>query len=186
MQSFSAAEYLEPLRGVLRVVGEELWHWKRFPIVLPEPVTQSNGSRRCHDVLEIDFTFAGRMTLGGQKKTLRLEDLFIQPDFNEVKAIAVDANGDPRKLNGDQLASLRRTGEFAVGVELLPKPGILVGVFLLLLQVNSVQFPGQKHQWLVSSVLVKGKEKALKTFHCDLGRAAYLIRKVTLSSGINP
>ena len=89
-----------------------------------------------------------------RKKTINIRDLFIEPNFNELEAVATDSKGEPKKLSHGQLESLRRTGEF---------------------QVDSIQFSGQKHTWRLSQLLQKGSEKSTQTLHNDLSHALKLI-----------
>ncbi len=51
---------------------------------------------------------------GGGGKSLKVNDLFIVPDFDELKSVAAGPGGEPRMLNEDQLDQLRRTGQFEV------------------------------------------------------------------------
>ena len=49
-----------------------------------------------------------------RKKTLNLGDLFVAPNFDEVRSLALSANGSRKRLTQEQLASIRETGEFEV------------------------------------------------------------------------
>ena len=42
-------------------------------------------------------------------------------------------------------------------------------------QVDSLEFPGQKHKWLLTQLLLKGKNKAHETLLDDLAKALYLL-----------
>ena len=42
-------------------------------------------------------------------------------------------------------------------------------------QVDSHEFPGQKHRWLLTQLLLKGQIKAHETLLDDLAKALYLI-----------
>lgn len=88
------------LKGLIRLLEDELWHWKRFPIVLPDPVVQT------HPV--------GTMGGNNRKRTLKVGDLFVRPDFNETAEIALDIHGNKKRLNIRQLEAIRNTGEFEV------------------------------------------------------------------------
>ena len=92
--------------------------------------------------------------LVSSRKTLKISDLFIQPDFNELKTISMDSHGAAKKLTWNQLDTIRQRGEF---------------------EVDSVQFSGQKHRWRLSQFLVKGKERATETLQIDLALALRLI-----------
>lgn len=39
-----------------------------------------------------------------------VKDMFITPNFNELDVVAVDSSGEPRRLTGKQLESLRERG----------------------------------------------------------------------------
>ena len=92
-----------------------------------------------------------------RKKTLTREDLFCEPNFDELKEIAVDpATGQPWKLNEIQLGSVRESGEF---------------------DVDSKEFPNQKHRWILNQVLIKGSEKSYASLLSDLATALHLLGK---------
>ena len=94
-----------------------------------------------------------------RKKTINIRDLFIEPNFNELEAVATDSKGAPKKLNHSQLESLRSSGEF---------------------QVDSVQFTGQKHTWRLSKILQKGSDRSQETMYKDLSHALKLLGKLLL------
>ena len=92
-----------------------------------------------------------------RKKTLTREDLFCEPNFDELRDIALDpVTGVQRRLNMDQLESILRQGEF---------------------EVDSREFPNQKHKWALSQFLIKGKHKSHQTLLKDLARALHLLSK---------
>ena len=93
---------------------------------------------------------------GTKKKTINIRDLFIEPDFHELEAVATDSKGEPKKLSHAQLESIRRNGEF---------------------QVDSVQFSGQKHTWKLSEALQKGSDRSTETMHSDLSHALRFLGK---------
>jgi hypothetical protein len=43
-----------------------------------------------------------------------MRDLFVEPNFDEMKAIALTAKGDLKRLTHEQLESVKQTGEFEV------------------------------------------------------------------------
>ena len=137
------AEMLTALQPLLELARRELWHWKTFPIILPAPIT-----------VQTDPNSGSSNTSLARKKTINIRDLFIEPNFHELEAVATDSKGEPKKLNGAQLESIRLTGEF---------------------QVESVQFAGQKHSWRLSGLLQAGTDRALATLHTDLSRALTLL-----------
>ncbi len=93
------AEEAMALEGLLKMLDAELWRWKNFPLTLPDPIIQGKAD-----------------TLGaGPGKSLKLDDLFIVPDFDELEAVAAGPEGEEvRRLDEEQLEALRRTGEFEV------------------------------------------------------------------------
>ena len=48
-------------------------------------------------------------------------------------------------------------------------------VLVLCFQVDSVEFPGQKHRWLLTQILIKGNEKSRLTMLNNLANCLYLI-----------
>ena len=54
-----------------------------------------------------------------RKKTLNLQDLFVEPNFDETKSIGMDAKGRLKRLTPEQLSSVRERGEIEVNI--LPK-----------------------------------------------------------------
>ncbi|KAI8129847.1 hypothetical protein CVS40_1285 [Lucilia cuprina] len=137
---------VEQLVQQIKTVAEQfLYHWKTFPIVLPQPLSvaaltlSSSGNN-------------GSNTVGNRKpRPINLRDLFIAPPFDELDAVASDGTGDPRRLTNSQLKSLRENGEF---------------------NVPSLHFPGQVHKWRLSQLLQKGTLRAHDSFLSDLALAA--------------
>lgn len=129
------------MKPVLDLAHSLLWHWKTFPIVLPDPIEH-----------KIDPAAGHTSTM--RKKTLTRQELFCEPNFDELKAIALDSHGRQKFLSGEQLESIRKTGEF---------------------EVDSLEFPSQKHKWLLNSILIKGHEKSYETFLEDITNALYLL-----------
>ncbi len=78
-----------------------------FSVILPR------GRTFC-DTLYIRLVFFPGKTSSMRKKTLNFKDLFVEPNFDEMKSIAMDSKGDLKKLTHAQLESVRRTGEFEV------------------------------------------------------------------------
>ncbi len=83
-----------------------------------------------------------------------MDDLFVKPNFNEMREVSLDGHGVPKRLTFEQLDAVRSRGEF---------------------EVDSVRFPGQKHKWLISQLLLKGKEKIKNTQRDDLANALYFV-----------
>lgn len=118
---------VEQLVNNIKQVAEQfLYHWKTFPIskfyerkccekfynffsvqVLPNPIFQKDllpPSQICSD------GSLGRYKLKYHLRELYLRDLFVAPSFDELDAVAVDCKGEPRKLTGKQLESIRERG----------------------------------------------------------------------------
>lgn len=61
---------------------------------LPAPINQPPGSG----------------TVSRRPRPINLRDLFIAPPFDELDAVATDGTGEPRRLTGSQLRSIREKG----------------------------------------------------------------------------
>ncbi|CAH0564403.1 unnamed protein product [Brassicogethes aeneus] len=138
---------VEQLVNNIKQVAEQfLYHWKTFPIILPNPVSH------CESFPTSQVSSDG--SLGRCKTKYHLRDLFIAPSFDELDAVAVDGKGEPRKLTGKQLEYIRERGEF---------------------DVDSLNFPGQQHRWRLSQILQKGTEKSRDSLLNDLALALRFI-----------
>eukprot|EP00092_Neocalanus_flemingeri_P044994 GFUD01050107.1.p1 GENE.GFUD01050107.1~~GFUD01050107.1.p1 ORF type:complete len:190 (+),score=30.45 GFUD01050107.1:162-731(+) len=137
-QSKISADMIDAMKPLLEISKKHMWHWKIFPIVLPQP-----------NMMQNETTFGS----GPKKKTINIKDLFIAPKFNELEAIATNAQGNPKKLTHEQIQNIHRTGEFSV---------------------DSVQFPGQKHTWRLSNILQKGSERSTETMYRNFSSATQL------------
>jgi hypothetical protein len=89
-----------------------------------------------------------------QAPPLSVDQLFLEPNFNELREVSHDDHSVPKRLTFQQLDSVRASGEF---------------------EVDSVRFPGQKHRWLLSQVLIKGKQKTRETMRNDIAKALYFV-----------
>ena len=125
---------LEAMKPLLEIAKSHLWRWKTFSFTLPKPITMQNE--------------------GTKNKALGVKDLFIEPQLDELKAVATTSKGRPKKLNHEQMKSIHRTGEFSV---------------------DSITFPGQKHRWRLSNLLQKGSERSTETMYRTISHAAHLI-----------
>lgn len=96
-------ETLEYIKPVVDLANEVLWHWKTFPIILPPPI-------------ETKIEPAAGITSTLRKKTIDRSDLFVEPNFDEVKSIAFNSRGERRLLTKEQLESVKLTGEFEVSI----------------------------------------------------------------------
>ncbi|KAH9503994.1 hypothetical protein Btru_067508 [Bulinus truncatus] len=100
------ADKLEPqtaeVVGSIKKLAESLlFHWKTFPIILPDSITQKR----------VDEVVAGGVDNPG---VVQFKDLFIAPIFDELEVVATDENGKLKKLRDDQLNMIRKKGEFEV------------------------------------------------------------------------
>lgn len=75
------------------VAQQFLYHWRTFPIILPPPLSLAPE---------------GESTLTRRKHHLR--DLFIAPSFDELDAVAIDREGEPRRLTAKQLECIKERG----------------------------------------------------------------------------
>ncbi|CAL1542802.1 unnamed protein product [Lymnaea stagnalis] len=98
-------EKLEPqtaevVQSIKKLAEHLLFHWKTFPIVLPDSITERRAE-----------------AMGGKEDyqgVVQFKDLFIAPSFDELEAVATDENGKLKKLREEQLTMIRNTGEFDV------------------------------------------------------------------------
>ncbi|KAK9508814.1 hypothetical protein O3M35_006279 [Rhynocoris fuscipes] len=141
----------------IKQVGEQfLYHWKTFPIVLPQPVNATETSAPVTSSADIPYITGsggeGSSTLARRcgSRPASLRDLFVTPSFDELDAVAIDTSGEPRRLTAKQLEALKEKGEF---------------------EVPSLNFPGQVHRWKLSALLQKGTENTHDTLLSDLALA---------------
>ncbi|CAG5132948.1 unnamed protein product, partial [Candidula unifasciata] len=78
-----------------------LFHWKNFPIILPDSITEKRADATISD---------------GEEYTgvVQFKDLFVTPTFDELEAVAMDESGKLKKLNEAQFTMIRKLGEFEV------------------------------------------------------------------------
>ncbi|CAG0891043.1 unnamed protein product [Darwinula stevensoni] len=124
------------LRQVKQAAKTSLFHWKSFPIQVPEPISrsQSEGPR--------------------SSQSINPNELFVEPSFEELDRIALDSQGQLKKLTPSQIECIRQEGEF---------------------EVESVNFPGQVHRWRLCSLLQKGKGKTEESLQEGLALSLCLI-----------
>ncbi|XP_055923588.1 uncharacterized protein LOC129954019 isoform X2 [Eupeodes corollae] len=95
---------VEQLVEHIKLVAEQfLYHWKTFPISLPQPLAATSYTQA-----------TGNQVTNRKKSPINLRDLFISPPFDELDAVASDGTGEPRRLTNSQLKALRERGEFDV------------------------------------------------------------------------
>ncbi|XP_068087135.1 uncharacterized protein [Anabrus simplex] len=150
-------EVVQLVQNIKDVAEQFLYHWRTFPIVLPPPLATSG-----HATHSINEPHGGGPDIGGSSlslprrgnKHINMRDLFVAPTFDELDAVAVDAKGEPCRLNSKQLESIRERGEF---------------------EVDSINFPGQVHKWRLSQLLQKGTERSRDSLLDDLALALRFI-----------
>ncbi|KAK9888177.1 hypothetical protein WA026_000446 [Henosepilachna vigintioctopunctata] len=135
-------EVTQLVNNIKHVAEQFLYHWKTFPIVLPNPLSHMDSLQTSQ--------LSSEGSLGRCRTKCHLRDLFIAPSFDELDAVAVDSKGETRKLTGKQLEYIREKGEF---------------------HVESINFPGQQHRWKLSELLQKGTEKSRESLLNDLALA---------------
>ncbi|KAL3273452.1 hypothetical protein HHI36_014896 [Cryptolaemus montrouzieri] len=133
------SEVTQLVNNIKQVAEQFLYHWKTFPIVLPNRLSHMDSLQTSQ--------LSSEGSLGRCRTKCHLRDLFIAPSFDELDAVAVDCKGETRKLTGKQLEYIREKGEF---------------------KVESMNFPGQQHCWKLSELLQKGNERSRETFLNDL------------------
>lgn len=85
MESEDVREIIERIQLVSERV---LFHWRSFPITLPQSIVDN--------------------------KQICLKDLFVLPTFDELDALTTDCKGNPKFLSHNQLQSIKRKGQFTV------------------------------------------------------------------------
>ncbi|XP_054282157.1 uncharacterized protein LOC128999597 isoform X1 [Macrosteles quadrilineatus] len=179
-----APEEVVQLVNNIKEVGEQfLYHWKTFPIILPAPVNATGPAHTHNNTNNADIPYI----TGGdtcctlarrQHRPTNLRDLFVAPSFDELDAVAVDSSGEPRRLTGKQLESLRERG---LHKDKYGKPKRLTGNQLETIrrtgefEVPSLNFAGQTHKWRLSWMLQKGCERSRATLLDDLALALRFI-----------
>ncbi|GFS15118.1 Gmk_2 protein [Elysia marginata] len=128
--------------GAIKKLAETLlFHWKTFPIILPASITEQKATQLTSDN-------------GESRGAVNFKDLFKAPTFDELEAVAIDENGKLKRLNQEQLALIKTTGEF---------------------NVASLNFKGQNHRWRLSKLLQKGSERSRNSFLGDVARSLSLL-----------
>ncbi|XP_001359353.2 uncharacterized protein [Drosophila pseudoobscura] len=162
---------VEQLVQQIKSVAEQfLYHWKSFPIVLPQALASSG--------LNLTASNATNSVSSRKARPINLRDLFIAPPFDELDAVASDGSGEPRRLTNAQLKTLRETG---LQKDKYGKPKKLTLEQLETIRKNgefdvpSLHFPGQVHKWRLSQLLQKGRLRAHDSFLSDLALAARFV-----------
>lgn len=101
-----------------------MFHWKHVPVIFPASFYAGS---------ENNFN---NVTDG---------NLFILPTFDELEEISVDRiTGKTKRLNKQQLESIKREGKF---------------------EVESQHFPGKTHKWVLARWLQKGYKNSNESFY---------------------
>ncbi len=88
-------------------------------------------------------------------KASETNSLFMFPQFNELDELSIDpSTRRPKKLNHQQLESIKKNGSF---------------------EVASAHFPGKFHRWQLAKFLQKGYDRSNETFFQNLSEALKLI-----------
>ena len=127
-------EYTTINAAINRIASELLYHWKTVPIIFPESISK--------DIKK------------NAEEFINCNDLFILPTVNELEELSRDGQGNIKKLNNEQLKSIKRNGTF---------------------EVPSAHFPDKVHRWTLANWLQRGYENSNKQFFRDLSRALYLL-----------
>ncbi|XP_005097291.1 uncharacterized protein LOC101859401 [Aplysia californica] len=87
--------------SIKQLAESVLFHWRSFPIVLPDSITE----RRAAEALSGN---------GENPGVVQFRDLFIAPIFDELEAVATGTDGSLKKLDKEQLKMIQDKGEFDV------------------------------------------------------------------------
>ncbi|XP_014217676.1 uncharacterized protein LOC106646149 isoform X2 [Copidosoma floridanum] len=150
------AEVEALVHSIKEVAQQFLYHWKTFPIVLP-PGLSTLSSNEAAGSSAVVVGGCGDDSLARKKKqphSYHLRDMFVTPSFDELDAVAVDNNGEPRRLNNKHLESIQERGEF---------------------EVESINFAGQTHRWRLSGLLQRGRDRRREALLRDLALATRFI-----------
>ncbi len=77
-----------------RVAESSLFHWKLFPLNLPQPIAVHESSEG--------------HTASSKRKPLIVENLFVLPSWDDLDVVSVDKHGEPKHLSSKQLSSIRQ------------------------------------------------------------------------------
>ncbi|XP_046650573.1 uncharacterized protein LOC124341686 isoform X1 [Daphnia pulicaria] len=147
---------------IQRIAESTLFHWKTFPLNLPQPIAVQ------------EFSEGSAST---RRKPLVVENLFDIPSWDDLDVVSVDAHGEAKHLSNKQLTSVRQHGITqkngtwrtltADQLRSISKTGSFT--------VASVNFPGQQHTWRVNPLLQKGSEVAMDSLLNTLAWSAAVI-----------
>lgn len=96
--SLLAPHLVDVVLEIQRIAESTLYHWKTFPLNLPQPVAVQELS---------DGSSSTR------RKPLVVENLFDLPSWDELDVISVDGRGEAKRLSTKQLTSVRQHGYVA-------------------------------------------------------------------------
>nr|CBH09249.1 similar to CG2519 [Heliconius melpomene] len=152
VQLVGAPPEVEQLVNNIKQVAEDfLYHWKTFPIVLPQSRFSGPGNRP--------------------------SDIIVPPPCDELDAAALDAGVEPHPLSPKQLHSIREKG--LLKDRYRPKKLNIKQLDTIRergeFEVPSRHFPGQIHVWRVAGWLQRGRVRAREELYCHIARAIALV-----------
>ena len=80
---------------IRKIAESNLYHWKTFPLLLPQPIALQELSEA---------------SASTRRKTFAVENLFDLPSWDDLELVSVDANGEVKHLTSKQLNSVRQLG----------------------------------------------------------------------------
>lgn len=80
---------------IQRIAESTLFHWKTFPLNLPQPIAVQ------------EFSEGSAST---RRKPLVVDNLFDIPSWDDLDVVSVDAHGEAKHLSNKQLTSVRQHG----------------------------------------------------------------------------
>jgi hypothetical protein len=86
----------ELVTEIQRVAESTLFHWKMFPLNLPQPIAVQEYSEG--------------HTASSRRKPLIVDNLFSLPSWDDLDVVSVDKHGEPKHLSNKQLTSIRQHG----------------------------------------------------------------------------
>lgn len=93
--SLLAPHLVDLVLEIQRIAESTLYHWKTFPLSLPQPIAVQECSEG---------------SASTRRKPLAVENLFNLPSWDELDVVSVDARGEAKRLSSKQLTSVRQHG----------------------------------------------------------------------------
>uniref|UniRef100_A0A0P5JHB7 Uncharacterized protein n=1 Tax=Daphnia magna TaxID=35525 RepID=A0A0P5JHB7_9CRUS len=97
--SLLAPHLVDLVLEIQRTAESTLFHWKTFPLNLPQPIAVQ------------EFSEGSAST---RRKPLVVDNLFDIPSWDDLDVVSVDAHGEAKHLSNKQLTSVRQHGLFTV------------------------------------------------------------------------